>query len=663
MMVALCCLLNGAVLLAANGHARTWTSAEDFEACTWDGGIDTRTHPGTVRLAKTCLLQDEQGMTHYRNVEVLGPTVWACKEFWLDSPECEGARLYWFSLGKGQPTVRVNGHALGGVAPLPSTGWWVAPVPAECLRKGLNAIVFSGAGELLIENSLYPNRSARSEDGGTTWDYDHLGPDGVENGEYLVRLRLNRYPRTGTLTSDVVDLATLWAKGQEGFGVLRPSVRVSGLRLAWRCECPPGTQIALQVRTGESPQPTAESWTPWRPVVNRRSFAPPPSHRYVQWRALLGTRRPLSTPVLQEVVLTASVEAAEDPWPKWAERLRVVEANGHRPQVSSYPFAYQPPDERLARLKELYPIEQVVASAQSELEALVALRDWVRRQWRGWQPGSTLWCPPWDALVILDMAKRESALGMCTHYSAVFTQCCLALGFTARPVILDHHCVAEVWSHQFGKWILMDTGNALDRPERNCHFEHKGVPLNALEIRRLWKEGRTAEIEVVLADGTRFPGHQLDTKVQCGFENYRRFGVPMRNTQMRTPYPGELEQGKVQYFCDAYLWWEDGPVPTESPEYGKTSCRPADFYWTLDEVGVALQPAKEPGVVRILLDTLTPNFDSFLVSFDGGESKPRPSSFTWQLHPGRNVLEAVSVNRFGRQGSPRRVVVEYAEPG
>ena len=35
---------------------------------------------------------------------------------------------------------------------------------------------------------------------------------------------------------------------------------------------------------------------------------------------------------------------------------------------------------------------------------------------------------------------------MYTHYSAVFVGCASALGWDARSVVIDHHCIAEIWS-------------------------------------------------------------------------------------------------------------------------------------------------------------------------------------------------------------------------
>jgi hypothetical protein len=293
------------------------------------------------------------------------------------------------------------------------------------------------------------------------------------------------------------------------------------------------------------------------------------------------------------------------------------------------------------------------------LEKFALLREWCRfTAPKGWDAGATQWCPPWDALIILETNKQPLALCMCTHYSTLFVQTALALGYNARHVILDHHCVAEVWSNQFRKWVLIDTGCSTD-PTLNCHFERNGVPLNALEIHNLWKANRTNEIEVVYKN-ERINGADIGKKPQCGFENFRRFAIPFRNNHLVSPFPGELEQGQSQYFGDFYLWWEDQAVPTESPEYGKTSCRPADFYWTLNETAIDLVAApfmgadsadmKSAATLQVALDTVTPNFDKFLVSIDGSAWEVKPASFAWKLRSGENTLRVRSVNKFGVEG-------------
>ena len=72
--------------------------------------------------------------------------------------------------------------------------------------------------------------------------------------------------------------------------------------------------------------------------------------------------------------------------------------------------------------------------------------------------GEIDFCPPWDAMLILELTSRNLSLGMCTHYATVMSQCCAALGLNARTQIMRSHCINEVWSTDHQKWVAMDVG-------------------------------------------------------------------------------------------------------------------------------------------------------------------------------------------------------------
>ena len=618
-----------------------WESAQDFERCTWDRRIEV-TGDGTVRLCKSVLLQHERGATHYNNREALSAEVWAKKQFVIDDPRCDEARL--FAYGSAG-TATCNGTELSKGKLLPSAGWQVWSVPPGLLQEGLNEFVFSGGGSLVIEQSLYPDRSARSGDGGRTWASDQLGFGGVENGEYLVRLRLAQYPQQGVITSEVCDLAGLR-------GGVHPGMTFEAGAMSAESKGADQGEIILEGRTGPTRTPD-RAWSPWSAEMAA------PWQRFVQWRAVLRTRDRMKSPELTRVSVRATVDIPEG---AGAPGVEVIELTPVDWQHRSQPFAYQRPVGRVVLLRERYKLDEVVAQGKTELDKFVLLRDWARfTAPKGWDMGSAYWVPPWDALILLETNKRPIALCMCTHYSVIFTQCALALGYNAREVILDHHCVAEIWSNQFGKWILMDTGNSTD-PTLNCHFEKDGVPLNALEIRRLWKAGREKEIEVVYTPPRgRISGDELKDKNQCGLANFRRFAIPFRNNHLETPFPGELEHGQAHYYADVYLWWEDAAAPVASPEYGNTTCRSGDFYWTLNKTAIDLQQTDAADTLKVTLDTVTPNFQKFVVSIDGGEWEQRPASLPWKLHEGENVLRAKSVNGFGVEGIESVARVAYGE--
>jgi len=146
---------------------------------------------GWMGLARSVLLADEIGATDFHQTEALSETVWARKVFALDDAWADAAELLLFG---SAAEVLFNGTLLEKPARLESTGWQRVAVPVKLLRKGDNEVVLRGGGQLLIEPGLGRGRSFRSADGGRSWSGDHLGRhDGP--GEYLVRLRLGRYPR------------------------------------------------------------------------------------------------------------------------------------------------------------------------------------------------------------------------------------------------------------------------------------------------------------------------------------------------------------------------------------------------------------------------------------------------------------------------------------
>lgn len=602
-----------------------------------------------VQLNRSFLVQDEVGNTDQNARQPLSPLMWARKTIVL--PYAADADIIFYGSAK---KVTVNGNAVT-VKEGPAAMWMAASVPAAQLRKGENEIVFSEGGQLLIENSLYPDRSARSVDGGRTWLKDELGAEGIYNGEYLVRVRVKGYAPEATITSEVIDLLN-----PEARSTLVPRATVQSVRLApQNLSLPQNSPASFtgQVRTGRTPLYDAKSWTAWTSFTPTKDIALSPGTRYLQWRAQLKTGAASVTPGFSSMHITAQTDAQPLP-----ANIKVASLQSRPPVNNSYAFAYQPVgSRRLTLLRDRYKLKDVVAPGKTEMEQIVLLREWVRNQWKnGWAHNDLMYVPPWDALLILDMAPREQALGMCTHYSTVFVQTALALGWNARHLILDHHCAAEVWIDELGKWVVMDAGNSSD-PTLNCHFEKDGVPLSGLEIHDLYRNNQIDKIRVVYT-GARgsIPGPELvNRKNQIQFDNYVRLAIPFRNNHLDTPFPGELEQGEAHYFHDGYLWWSDSTIPTRSAEYSHITNRVQDMYPNLNQVALDLQAGDGANKVLAGLATDTPNFSHYMVKVDNGEwQKHTGDTFDWTLHTGTNRIEVKSVNKFGREGKASSAVVE-----
>jgi hypothetical protein len=104
----------------------------------------------------------------------------------------------------------------------------------------------------------------------------------------VVRLE-SGYVERGTIVSTVHDTKLI-----SRFGAL-----------SWRAECPEGTTLSLEVRTGNVAEPDA-TWSEWsRPQTDlhaARALVPP--GRFVQYRATLATRVPAVSPELRSVAVT-----------------------------------------------------------------------------------------------------------------------------------------------------------------------------------------------------------------------------------------------------------------------------------------------------------------------------------------------------------------------
>ena len=604
---------------------------------------------GRLCLRRGVTITDESGRCTTRNGEWLAGLRQARKTLHIDGPvTAETARLSVYLrcvTEGGQLAVTVNGHETTVTWQAQREYWedaWHAiDIDPAWLRQGANEILFRALGDarwmLLIEESRLPDRSAVSDDGGQTWRSEEMGDNDRADGEYLVRLWLEQHAPVGQVTSTVVDLLDV-----DGVGVARVG-HARNVQVELDAELPRGASANLQWRAGSTPAYTPQSWSAWAPLPAAGTGALP-DVRFLQWRLLLATSDPAVSPLLTGVRLSADVEATA------AVAARVVAADNRALVYGSYRFSHlQAADERGRILRERWKLDQVVGPAKTEFEAMVRLSQWVREQWEdGWNLGELQYCPPWDALLILELAGQKLSLGMCTHYATVFTQCCAALGFTARTLVIRAHCVSEVWSNDFGKWVTMDTGGDT---KYTYHFERDGVPLSAREAHSAWVDEDLAGVSMSPPAPAAATGHTVPKRIHL----WERFMMNPRNDEPATPGPGEPENGLGAYHFDGYLFWEDArTVPL--PWYSRHSDRLGDFEWDVDRVCIHLQAAA--GALRVDLEGVCANLERFEVRLDGGAWEPRAASFTWSLSPGDHRLEARTVNTFGRAGMTSSVSVQ-----
>ena len=621
----------------------TFDSAAQFEQCFRDTSIDAVTSPGQVVLAPTEMVLTQMG-DRISKVSFGGQKV-GRDVFGLDAVQATAATLYFFN---GTGGVSLNGNALA-VGALPYGGWSTATVNPAWLIAGSNELRFTSGFTLGMDlNQDGAGVSQISSNGGATWQ--------AASGPYLAHLRLWSHPSSGLLTSPVIDLAN-----PDGHDAIRPQLDVTNVQIIPTANTPAATGIVLEARSGSTPL-TDATWSNW---TSAAGVAPA---RYVQWRASLETTNGAQTPALNSVEVRADAHVLAPA----NGGLTIQQFDNQHIVRSSLPYTYQGPSANLVQLRQQFDLDGVVAAGTTDMEKLVLLRNWVRRQWPGNDAGSGI--RTWNALEILNAPAGQH--GMCVHFATVFSQCALALGYTARPIVLNGHFVADVWSDEYRKWVLMDveainggdlnkyaTGMFLDKDTR--------VPLDAVELHRAVVEGTTANVtqQVYMMVGGTF---KMVERAAQDMGVFSYFAYVNRNNHIDQLQPWEEYHGEDYYHSDQYQWWTDTATPL-CAEYSGYTNRDEDFNPTLDQAQLTLTATADPSKLSVLVQTFTPNFDVFEYRLDGGawtelgglgsDSADQYAALTWLLHVDANMLEVRTRNLWGLYGPASTVqLIGIPEP-
>jgi len=131
---------------------------------------------------------------------------------------------------------------------------------------------------------------------------------------------------------------------------------------------------------------------------------------------------------------------------------------------NDYGFHYATPDDPyLSRLRTEYDLDKLVSGAQSDLETVLAVTEWVSGLWRhhgAHQPQQG------DPISIIEEAKAGGRF-RCVEYAVVTAGSLNALGLPARVLSLRTedaatresgagHVVAEVYLRDLDRWAMVD---------------------------------------------------------------------------------------------------------------------------------------------------------------------------------------------------------------
>lgn len=338
--------------------------------------------------------------------------------------------------------------------------------------------------------------------------------------------------------------------------------------------------------------------------------------------------------------------------------LKIISLKNKKNIQSRFTFYYQPADEpRLKTLRLKYKLDTLVASAKNELESIIMLRNWTRSRFKDdeYQPMGEYF----NGLEILDRNRHDihtfipgKTYSVCHTLSFLYTQVLLSMGFQARTVsVLERdfddkkmHCVTELWSDLFGKWILMDTF-------LNLYYEKDGIPLNTLELHNARYRG-LENIRVIKGIEDNNEREFLLAEL---LEFYTYFRVEFRNDWMTNHY----FKGHPKRSDRVSVWWLDKNFPVKYSLSPKTDNHD-DLYWPLNQVEISAKKiASKATNLELLFKTITPNFRNFEILIDDViKIELKDAKFCWNLHFGENKLEVFAVNDYQRKGVPSKIILE-----
>ncbi len=578
--------------------------------------------------------------------------------------------------------------------------WTDVPVPVSFLHQGDNTITVRTLEPdtrfktwiALDENYRFgsvdrlhhPNRSARSVDNGKTWDFDHLGEKGIVDGEYPIRLKLSNYHTSGWLQSPIIDMAT-----NSNIDDIKQPVIIEKAKINLQNQLPENTRIEIKARTGATHFISADTWKAWEICANGKIPQSLLKNRFLQFGITFITRAPAKSPLLKKVELETRYRLKKK---NASQNIKVVELVNKPKILSSFAFEYENPfHPRLKEFRAKYKLDNVIEGSKTEFEKMLKLKSWVARQWN-WHLLSPDSGPiKWDALKILN-----SGGGYCLHYSIVLMQVLQSFGFNARVVNANYavwggHEMTEVWSNDFGKWIVLDANF-------DTYFADKktGVPLNTLElhnlflatyypneiidrnnwsredlVKRVQSKGEPPSIVCVTGGGAKggtireYDWYKpvVELYPYCGgygFLSTGYFRILPRSNFLSKPTPLPLNHGMTHWGWTGYYNWYDKQTP-RAPEYNLFTNRSNDLYWNLNEVDFSATIEARDKLL-ITMTTNSPNFDHYELNINGITKTLKNDHYLLNLVPGRNDVEMQVVGKMNNKGPVSKLDVIYSQP-
>lgn len=572
--------------------------------------------------------------------------------------------------------------------------WTNVKIPGSIIKKGENIITIKtleqdaqfrtwialddNYSKGSLSKTQSPGRSARSSDGGLTWSKNYIGELGSAKGEYVVRLKTLAYGGEGSIESSVIDLA----QGKDGT-VLKQDVILHSIKIDAKIISAVKTNSEIYFRSGTTLSPDTIHWSDWIKVKTAIEEGMIKG-RFAKVRMILKSSDPSKSPAIKSVRITTSFSHIGS---ELGNEFRVLTFMHYPVRNSSFPFEYEnPANKHVKALRTQFKLDSIIEGANSEFEKILMLKHWVSQQWQ-WhllKPNEDIY--EWDASKILTPDSTGKIYGgFCLHYAIAMMQVLQSFGLQSRVVSADYsiwsgHEICEVWSNDFGKWIMLDANF-------DTYFVDKvtGIPLNTLELHdlfvkecfpnsiidrddwsreklvRLAKE-KAHNIPVIGMVGGGANNNSLktyewwnpivDQTAYCGGYGPLTMGfirlLPRANF-LSKPFPTPINHGRTHWGWTGYYNWYDSYTP-RAQEHEIFSNRVNDFYWNINQVGMSAT-IRYGGIIEYMFETNSPDFSNYEITANSKVYSINNSSFMMQSARGMNRIEIRTVDSMGNKGT------------
>lgn len=358
------------------------------------------------------------------------------------------------------------------------------------------------------------------------------------------------------------------------------------------------------------------------------------------------------------------------------------------------------PEEREIRsqLRSSSCLEAELGTLCSEWEQILRIMDWVHTmsEHHGWDAAVDL-----SAFALLNGANGKSITFRCVEFAYMLRHTLNAFGFPARVLGLKRynsqdgvgkgHVVAEVWSNEFSKWVVLD-------PQFNLYYrDRSGRVLSVFELHarvrnRQWNDIVPSKQEELETDYEK--SEPMDSKenqnydtfeVYEGFsregiwdslpdhsdyESFRRFWLSYFHQLSFATHSGLVLTPKGLTSHGEYFYYDPQDIPPIVFQKMRTT-----YTYTSDECrlnfpvnGVEIQwqpdishtssstPIEATRQIVLLLQHAMPWFEHFVIKVNGQSTQHREDTLPLELQLGETAVEVTPVNDCGRLGSMARVV-------